>query len=126
MIQKFEITGRHLEIDRRLREYIIKKLGDIDGYIPKHSRDSAHMEVLLGQSKIDGKQEATCEVTLYMPHETINIAESAVNMISAVDIVKVKLKQRIQKYKNESMSGKQRRHIFGRLQRHLSSKFPRR
>ena len=126
MIQKFEITGRRLEIDRRLREYIIKKLGDIDGYIPKHSRDSAHMEVLLGQSKIDGKQEATCEVTLYMPHETINIAESAVNMISAVDIVKVKLKQRIQKYKNESMSGKQRRHIFGRLQRHLSSKFPRR
>jgi len=126
VIQKFEITGRRLEIDRRLREYIIKKLGDIDGYIPKHSRDSAHMEVLLGQSKIDGKQEATCEVTLYMPHETINIAESAVNMISAVDIVKVKLKQRIQKYKNESMSGKQRRHIFGRLQRHLSSKFPRR
>jgi ribosomal subunit interface protein len=124
VIQKLEITARHLEIDSQLRKYAIKKLGDIDGYIPKHSRDSAHLEVLLSQSKINGKQEATCEVTLYMPHETINITESAMNMYSAVDIVKVKLKLRIQKYKDESMSGKQRRHIFGRLRRHLSSKLP--
>jgi ribosomal subunit interface protein len=123
VIKKFEITGRHLEIDGQLRKYVIKKLCDVDGYIPKHSRDSAHLEVLLSQSKIGGKQEATCEVTLYMPHETVNIAESAINMFSAVDIVKVKLKQRIQKYKDESTSGKQRRHIFGRLQRHLSSRF---
>jgi putative sigma-54 modulation protein len=115
VIQKFEITGRHLEINNQLREYVIKKLGDIDSYIPKHSRVSAHLEVLLSQSKIDGKQEATCEVTLYMPHEIVNIAESAINMFSAVDSVKVKLKQRIQKYKDESMSGKQRRHIFDRL-----------
>lgn len=126
MIQKFEITGVHVEINQQLREYIIKKLGSIDRYLPRHSRDSAHLEVRLNESKIDGKIQTICEVTLYMPHDTINLTESANTIYGAVDITKTKLKQRVQKYKDEHMNSKKRRHVFGRLRQRLSSKLPRR
>lgn len=124
MLQKFEITGVHVEIDDQLRNYVTNKLGSIDRYIPRNNRDSAHLEVRLREAKINRKAQAVCEVTLYMPHETISLAEPAINMYAAVDIVKTKLKQQIQKYKDEFMNGKQRRHIFGRLRRRLTPRLP--
>ncbi|MGH7141886.1 MAG: ribosome hibernation-promoting factor, HPF/YfiA family [Candidatus Saccharimonadales bacterium] len=122
MVQKFEITGVRFDIDADLRSYIIKKLGNIDHYIPRHSRISAHLEVVLRKSKINRQQQAICEVTLYMPHETINLKESAVNIYTAVDLVKTKLQQRIQKYKDEFMNGKQHRHLIGRSRNRLPSR----
>ncbi len=120
MVQKFDLTGIHFEIDKQLHKYVSQKLGNLDRYIPQHSRSSAHLEILLSESKIDGKQQSLCEATLYLPHETIHLKEKALTMHGAVDIVKAKLKQRIQKYKDEHFNGKQRRHIIGRLRRRLS------
>jgi len=126
MIKKFEIIGVHIEVDPKLHSYITKKLGDLDRYIPRHSRESAHLEVRLNESKIDGKTQFICEVTLYLPHETINLTETAITVYGAIDIIKGKLKQQIQKYKDENMSGKQRRHLFRHLKNRLSSKLPKR
>jgi len=120
MVQKFEVTGVHFEIDKQMHKYVTNKLGNLDRYIPRHSRSSAHLEILLSESKLDGKHQAICEATLYLPHETINLTEKAINMHIAIDIVKSKLKQRIQKYKDEHANGKQRRHIIGRIRRQLS------
>lgn len=122
MVQKFEVTGIHFEIDKQMNSYVTKKLGSLDRYIPRHSRDSAHLEVLLSESKLDGKHQSICEATLYLPHETINLTEQAATMYAAIDIVKSKLKQRIQKYKDEHANGKQRRHIIGRIRRSLSGR----
>lgn len=122
MLQRFEITGVHFAIDDQLRKYVVKKLGTIDRYLPTNCRTSTHMEVRLRETRIPG-QKAECEITLYMPHERIiSLTESDVNMYAVVDVVKTKLRQQVQKYKDESMSGKQRRHIFGRLQRKLTSR----
>jgi len=117
MLQKFEVQGVHTEVDDSLRKYVNKKIGGLDRYLSKHNRQSAHGEVHLKESNAKNNAKRTCEVTLYLPHETIIVKESASNMYAAVDITEVKLKQQLQKYKDLHHSGKNQRHLFARLRR---------
>jgi ribosomal subunit interface protein len=96
---------------------VLKKIGHLDKYLPKKARLSAHAEVQLKESKAKDKNRCTCEVTLYLPKETINVKESTVNLYAAIDIVETKLKQRVQKYKDK--------HDSGRIHRRLIRKFKR-
>jgi ribosomal subunit interface protein len=117
MIQKFEIQGVHTLVDDKLRTYVTKKIGGLDRYISRHSRESAHAEVHLKETKARNNDHCRCEVTLYLPHQTIIVKENALNMYAAVDIVEAKLKQQLQKYKDRHQSGKTRRHLFARFRR---------
>lgn len=114
MLQKFEISGVHTEINENLRKYITKKLGKIDRYLPRPARASAHMEVRLKESRIDGKILSTCDVTLHMPHDTIKMKESTLNMYASVDVIQAKLKQQIERHKANRTGGKRQRHLFAR------------
>lgn len=117
MLQKFELQGVHTEIDDKLRSHVEKKIGGLDRYIARHNRDSAHMEVHLKETGKKGNDRCRCEVTLHLPHQTIIVKESALNMYAAVDIVEAKLKQQLQKYKDKHGSGKMHRHLFNRFGR---------
>lgn len=119
MLSKFEIHGVHITVDDNLRKYVTKKIGGLDRYLSKHNRESAHGEVYLKEGKAKNNTRCTCEVNIYVPHETINIQESAHNMYAAIDIAEVKIKQRLQKYKNLHQNGKMHRHLFARLRRRL-------
>jgi len=117
MFQKFEIHGVHAEVDEKLRSYVRKKIGNLDRYVSRHSRASAHAEVHLKQIKVKGAAQRRCEVTLHLPHQTLVIKENGLNMYAAVDIAEAKLKQQLQKYKELHGSGKLHRHLFGRFRR---------
>jgi putative sigma-54 modulation protein len=117
MLQKFEVQGVHMDVSDRLRNYVNKKLGGLDRYISRHSRESAHAEVHLKENKTKAKEKARCEVTLFLPKKTIIVKESALNMFAAVDIVEAKLKQQLQKYKDLHENGKMHRHLFARFRR---------
>ena len=109
MVQKLEIAGEHYVIDDNLKKYITRKIGRLDKYLSKHSRESAHLEVRLKEEKV-----CVANVTLHLPQETINIKESTLNMYAAVDIVQAKLKQQIQRYKDMHSNGKLHRKLFRR------------
>jgi len=117
MIQKFEIQGVHTLVDDKLRAYVTKKIGGLDRYISRHGRASAHAEVHLKETKAKNNDHCRCEVTLYLPHQTVIVKESALNMYAAVDIVEAKLKQQLQKYKDRHENGKTNRHLFARFRR---------
>jgi putative sigma-54 modulation protein len=117
MLQRFEINGVHTEVDDQLRAYVNRKIGGLDRYISRHSRQSAHAEAHLKEAKSKDNNRFSCEVTLYLPHQTIIVKESALNMYAAVDIVEAKLKQQLQKYKERHGSGKTNRHLFARFKR---------
>jgi ribosomal subunit interface protein len=121
MLQKFEINGVHTVVNDKLRAYVNKKIGGLDKYMSRHTRQSAHAEVHLKEGKAKDKNQAICEVTFYLPHQTINIKERALNMYAAVDIVEMKLKQQLQKYKDLHASGKTRRHLIARFRRKTAS-----
>jgi ribosomal subunit interface protein len=117
MIHKLEIQGVHADVDAKLRTYVTRKIGGLDRYISRHSRESAHCEVHLKETKTKGSDHCRCEVTLYLPHQTIIVKESAPNLYAAVDITEAKLKQQLQKYKDRHGNGKTLRHRFARLRR---------
>jgi len=118
MIQKFEIQGVHANVDDKLRAYVNRKIGGLDRYISRHSRASAHAEVHLKETKrTKTNDHCHCEVTLYLPHQTIIVKESALNMYAAVDIVEAKLKLQLKKYKDTHESGKLHRHLMARFRR---------
>ena len=114
MLQKFEISGVHTVVNENLRKYVTKKLGRIDKYLSKQTRASAHLEVKLKEGKDNGKKMCTCSVVLYLPHETIKMSESTLNMFAAVDIIQSKLKQQIEKYKESHTDPKRQRRLFAR------------
>lgn len=99
MIQKLEISGVHLEVGDDLRKYVVKKIGHLDKYVPKHARESAHAEVRLKENNTKNKNERTCEVVLYLPKEVLALTETTINIYAAIDIVEEKLKTRLHKYK---------------------------
>lgn len=115
MLKKFEVQGTHS--NQKLKTYVDKKIGGLDRYISRHSRESAHAEVHLKESKSKDQNKACIEVTLYLPQQTIIIKEKALNMYAAVDIAETKLKQQLQKYKDMHGNGKTHRHLFARFSR---------
>lgn len=117
MLKKFEIRGVHAVIDDNLRKYVTKKIGRADKYMSRASRASAHLEVYLKEATVKDKSQSTCEVNLHLPHETINVKESTINMYAAVDIVEAKLRQQLRKYKDLHHGGKMQRRLFARFSR---------
>lgn len=117
MFDKFEIHAIHTKLDPKLKSYVNKKIGHLDRYLSKHSRQSAHVEVHLKEGKAKNKNRFTCEVEMTLPKQKIVIKESAVNFFSAIDITEVKLKQQLQKYKQTHSDGKLHRRLFARFSR---------
>jgi putative sigma-54 modulation protein len=117
MINKLEINGIHTEVTDDLRKYVTKKIGKLDQYMPPHARLSAHAEVKLKEQKIKKRNECTCEVILHLPKETIMTKETTMNMFAAVDVVEMKLKNQIKKYKQKHGTGRLHHRILARLKR---------
>lgn len=116
MIQKLEINGVHADVNERLYKYVVKKIGKLDMYMPRHARGSAHAEVKLKESKSKDKNRCTCEVIMHLPQEVFTVKETTVNMYAAIDIVEAKLKNQLKKYK-ETHSIRAHRRVLARLKR---------
>lgn len=117
MIQRLEISGVHMTVGDDLRKYVNKKIGGLDKYVPRHDRESVHVEVKLKEGKIKAREERTCEVIVTLPHEVIAVTETTINMFAAVDIVEEKLKNLLHKYKEKHANPRFHQRIIARLKR---------
>lgn len=117
MIKKIEINGVHMDVEKKLHDYVMKKVGRLDKYLPRHARESAHAEVFLRESSSKKKRQLSCKVVLELPKELIIVEESTMNIYAAVDIVEAKLKNRIKKYKETHSSLLIHRRVLNRLNR---------
>lgn len=102
MIKRFDVHFIHSSPDENIQKYVTRKLGKLDRYLPKHAAESARAEVLLKEGKVgkgESVRDCTCEVNLHLPKDVINVSETSMNMFTAIDIVELKLKQQIRKYK---------------------------
>lgn len=116
-----EITGVHSKVDDKLHKYIVKKIGGLDKYLPRHARGSAHAVIKLKEQKAKDKKECVCEVVLHVPIENIAVHESTVNMYAAVDIAEEKLKHALRKYKDKHGTPRFHRRVINRLRRKQAS-----
>jgi ribosomal subunit interface protein len=117
VIQKLEITGVHMNVDKKLHDYVTKKIGKLDHYMSRHVRQSAHAEVFLKEAKVKAKKECTCEVVLHLPKDTLTTKETTINTFAAVDIVEAKLKNQLKKYKETHSTMRIHRRMLAKLRR---------
>jgi putative sigma-54 modulation protein len=117
MIQKIEINGVHAVLTDDLKKYITKKIGKLDRYLPRHARESAHVEVYVKERMVKAKKECICEIVMKVPGSTITTQEATINMFAAVDIVEAKLRNQLKKYKEMHSSKRLHRRVLLRLKR---------
>lgn len=117
MIKKLEITSVHADLDAKIKKYVRAKMNKLEKYMPKHARESAHVEVFLKEQMIKTKKECTCEVVLHLPKDTIRVSETTMNMYAAVDIVEAKLKNMLKKYKETHSSLRIHKRVINKFRR---------
>lgn len=115
MIKRLNIDGVHMEVGPDLKKYVAKKIGRLDRFVPKASRESVQVDVKLKEGKAKDKNERTCEVIFRLPQETLTVKESTVNIYAAVDIVETKLHHQLKKYKDFHASPRFHQRIIAKL-----------
>lgn len=115
MIEAITISGVKYELDDTTKKYVIKKIGRLDRYLPKHARKSALADIRLKQINEAHGNKYEAEVILNVPEKTIAAKDSTLNMLAAVDIVEAKLVGQLKKYKEISTPHLGRRGVLGRF-----------
>jgi putative sigma-54 modulation protein len=115
MIKRLNIDGVHMDVGEDLKKYVVKKIGRLDRFIPKASRESVLVDVKLKEGKAKDKNERTCEVILHLPQETLTIKETTINIYAAIDIAETKLRNQLKKYKDLHASPRLRQRLMSRL-----------
>lgn len=104
MIQSIVISGVKYTPDERTKKYVMKKVGRLDRFLPKHARRSVSAEVKLKQVNRNHGNKYEAEVLLYVPDKQITAKDSTLNMFAAVDIVEHKLATQLKKYKDTQLA----------------------
>lgn len=117
MIAHIDTSGINLDLGDDIKKYIGRKIGRLDKYMPRHARKSARAEAKLRETNNRLGNKYECEVILHLPGGTIQAKEATLNMFAAVDIVEVKLRNQLAKYKDAHIAHLRERHtgVFGRL-----------
>ncbi len=117
MITQVDITGVKYEIDDTTKKYVIKKVGRLDRYLPRHARKSVTADVKLKEVNRANGNKYEAEIILSVPDKTLTAKDTTVNMLAAVDIVEAKLATQLRKYKEATISHVGRRGVMSRFKR---------
>ena len=117
MINSITITGVKFDLDDTTKKYVIKKIGRLDRYLPRHARKSASAEVLLKEVNLDHGNKYEAEVILHVPDRQLTAKDSTVNVLAALDIVEAKLAAQLHKYKEVNIAHVGRRGMLARFKR---------
>jgi putative sigma-54 modulation protein len=117
MINAISITGVKFDLDETTKKYVIKKIGKLDRFLPRHARKSASAEVLLKEVNREHGNKYEAEVVLHVPDRQLTAKDSTVNILAALDIVEAKLTTQLHKYKETNIAHLGRRGVLGRFKR---------
>lgn len=120
MIKRLEIAGVHMDTGKDVKRYVRRKIGGLERYVSRHTRESLRVEVKLKEAKTKNKeQKHTCEVILRLPQETFTVNATAETIFAAIDTVEEKLKIQLKKYKDLHTDPKLHRRLLARIKRAL-------
>lgn len=117
MISSIEITGVQFDVDPTTRKYVMKKIGRLDRYLPRHARKSVTAAVKLREVNHDHGNKYEAEVILNLPDKTITAKDYTLNVLAAVDIVEAKIVTQLHKYKETSLPHVGSRSALSRFKR---------
>lgn len=117
MIDSIDISSTRYEVDEVTKKYVLKKIGRLDRYLPRHARKSATADVRLRQINADHGNKYEAEVVLNIPDKRITVKDSTVNMLAAIDIIEAKLVTQLRKYKEANIPHVGRRSVLSKFKR---------
>ncbi len=117
MINAINITGVKYDLDEATKRYVIKKIGRLDRYLPRHARKSAYADVKLKMVNKDHGNKYEAEVIIHVPEKILTAKDTTVNVLAALDIVESKLATQLHKYKEEHIPHVGNRGVLGRFKR---------
>lgn len=97
------VSGKNLEVSDWLKDYVEKKVGKLDRYLP--SLTEARVELVLEKTK-NVKQSQVVQVTLRTNGTILRGEERSSDFTAAVDVVVDKLHRQIERYKNKRTRGR--------------------
>ena len=103
MIQSITISGVKYTPDEKTKKYVMKKIGRLDRFLPRHARKTASADVKLRQVNRDHGNKYEAEIILNVPDKHLTAKDSTVNMLAAIDIVEQKLANQLKKYKDSHL-----------------------
>ncbi len=101
MITHIDITGVRYQIDEVTKKYVMKKIGRLDRFLPRHARKSVIAEVVLKEVNRANGNKYECDINIKLPQKTITAKDSTLNMLAAIDIVEAKLASQLKRYHDE-------------------------
>ncbi|MCB9820108.1 ribosome-associated translation inhibitor RaiA [Candidatus Nomurabacteria bacterium] len=99
MIKSIQVTGVKYTPDERTRKYILRKIGRLDRFLPRHARKSVSAEIKLREINGSNGNKYEAEVLLRVPDKHLSAKDSTLNVMAAIDIVEAKLANQLRKYK---------------------------
>lgn len=117
MILRLKISHESAVADEPLSKYISRKIGRLDRYLSRQDRETVRADVRLKEKKSSNGRGSCVEVSLHLPRQVVTVSETNVNMYAAIDIVEMKLRHQIMKYKQTHANGSLRRRLAGRFQK---------
>jgi len=120
MVTRIKVTGIGFEVDDSMRKYVIKRIGRLDRYLPRHARKSVSAEAKLEQVDHDHGNKYEAEVILIIPGGPITAKDSTGSMFAAIDIVEAKIRSQLMDYKQANIAHIGRRRIMSRFKQSFS------
>jgi putative sigma-54 modulation protein len=117
MITSIQVTGIAYEVDEPTRKYVIKKIGRLDRYLPRHARKSVSAEVKLEQVDHDHGNKYQVEMILNIPNKVVTAKDSTGTILAAVDIVEAKIVKQLRDYKEMNIAHIGSRGVMSRFKR---------
>jgi len=117
MITSIKVTGIAYEVDEATHKYVVKKVGRLSRYLPKHARKSVSANVKLSRVDHDYGNKYQAEIILNVPGKVMTAKDSTSNMLAAVDIVEAKLQSQLREYKELTVSHIGSRGVMSRFKR---------
>ncbi len=98
---QLSITGKNLEVTQSLREYVERKIGRLDRYLPNIT--DARVELSVENTRA-AKDSQVAQVTLHTKQATLRAQEATADMFASIDAVLEKLQSQIIRFKGKRWS----------------------
>ncbi len=118
MISHIDITGvGKFSPEDSSKDYIKKRIGKLDRFLPRHARKSMRAEVKVSQHGAGTAEKYQVEVIFEVPEKVLTAKATEPTPESATDAVEQKLATQLKKYKAEKISHIGGRKILARFKR---------
>jgi putative sigma-54 modulation protein len=99
---QLSITGKNLEITDSLEQYIEKKIGRLDRYLPNNILEG-RVELAVESTRA-AKDSQIAQVTLRTKRAVLRAEESSADMFASIDAVFDKMQRQIDRFKGKRTS----------------------